>query len=82
LNNNSNNAMAKSLVVRSSVVSVLISLISDTKVIDLHDINLISLGCGANVVACYLGSASVALVSHYLLGRRSPPSPMGRPDVI
>jgi hypothetical protein len=32
---------------RSSVVSVLISLISDTRVIDSHDINLIFLGCGS-----------------------------------
>jgi hypothetical protein len=32
---------------RSSVVSVLISLISDTRVIDPHDINLIFLGCGS-----------------------------------
>lgn len=31
---------------RSSVVSVLISLISDTRLIEPHDINLIFLGCG------------------------------------
>ncbi len=31
---------------RSSVVSVLISLISDTRLIEPHDINLISFGCG------------------------------------
>jgi hypothetical protein len=32
---------------RSSVVSVLISLISDTRLIESHDINLIFLGCGS-----------------------------------
>jgi len=32
---------------RSSVVSVLISLISDTRLIEPHDINLIFLGCGS-----------------------------------
>jgi hypothetical protein len=31
---------------RSSVVSVLISLISDTRLIEPHDINLIFFGCG------------------------------------
>jgi hypothetical protein len=31
---------------RSSVVSVLISLISDTRLIESHDVNLIFLGCG------------------------------------
>uniref|UniRef100_A0A7I4CHE3 Uncharacterized protein n=1 Tax=Physcomitrium patens TaxID=3218 RepID=A0A7I4CHE3_PHYPA len=32
---------------RSSVVSVLISLISDTRLIEPHDINLIFFGCGS-----------------------------------
>ncbi|XAR72996.1 hypothetical protein NMG60_11019832 [Bertholletia excelsa] len=38
---------------RSSVVSVLISLISDTWAIGPHDIKLIFLGGGATAVACY-----------------------------
>ncbi|KAJ0113091.1 hypothetical protein Patl1_01203 [Pistacia atlantica] len=38
---------------RSSVVSVLISLISDTWDIVPHDIKLISLGTGLITVACY-----------------------------
>jgi hypothetical protein len=37
---------------RSSVVSVLISLISDTRLIEPHDINLIFLECGAHRAAC------------------------------
>ncbi|ONI30120.1 hypothetical protein PRUPE_1G232200, partial [Prunus persica] len=39
----------------SSVVSVLISLISDTWAIGPHDIKLISLRGGPNTVACYWG---------------------------
>ncbi|CAL9005085.1 unnamed protein product, partial [Prunus brigantina] len=38
---------------RSSVVSVLISLISDTWANGPHDIKLISLGGGSTTVACY-----------------------------
>ncbi|ONI28294.1 hypothetical protein PRUPE_1G136200 [Prunus persica] len=41
---------------KSSVVSVLISLISDMWVNDPHDIKLISLGGGFATVACYWGS--------------------------
>ncbi|CAL8991082.1 unnamed protein product, partial [Prunus brigantina] len=41
---------------RSSVVSVLISLISDTWAIGPHDIKLISLGGGLTTVACYWSS--------------------------
>ncbi|ONI28018.1 hypothetical protein PRUPE_1G117400 [Prunus persica] len=40
----------------SSVVSVLISLISDTWANGPHDIKLISLGGGPTTVACYWGS--------------------------
>jgi hypothetical protein len=57
---------------RSSVVSVLISLISDTWVIDPHDIKLIFLGGRFITVACYWGSSSVALALHYSMGLAQP----------
>ncbi|ONI28292.1 hypothetical protein PRUPE_1G136000 [Prunus persica] len=41
---------------RSSVVSVLISLISDTWANGSHDIKLIYLGGGSTIIACYWGS--------------------------
>ncbi|KAG4109591.1 hypothetical protein ERO13_1Z049332v2, partial [Gossypium hirsutum] len=41
---------------RSSVVSVLISLISDTWIIDPHDIKSIFLGGSSLTIACYWGS--------------------------
>ncbi|CAL8991442.1 unnamed protein product [Prunus brigantina] len=42
--------------IKSSVVSVLISLISDTWANGSHDIKLISLGGGSTIIACYWGS--------------------------
>uniref|UniRef100_A0A2C9U0P8 Uncharacterized protein n=1 Tax=Manihot esculenta TaxID=3983 RepID=A0A2C9U0P8_MANES len=46
---------------RSSVVSVLISLISDTWAIGPHDIKLLFLWGGSITVACYWGSRSSPL---------------------
>jgi hypothetical protein len=57
---------------RSSVVSVLISLVSDTRLTEPHDINLISLGCGSSG-SLLSEPASVALVLHFIHGRRIPP---------
>jgi len=61
---------------RSSVVSVLISLISDRRFIEPHDINLIFVGLG--LIGSLLPElVSVSLVLHYLLGGRNPPSSWG-----
>ena len=60
---------------RSSVVSVLISLISDTWPIGSHDINLISFR-GQPIRQLAVRAASVASVLHYLRGLAHPSSPL------
>ena len=60
---------------RSSVVSVLISLISDTWVIDPHDIKLISCGGGSTTVACHWGPRASPLRCTAARARRTPTKP-------
>uniref|UniRef100_B9MX99 Uncharacterized protein n=1 Tax=Populus trichocarpa TaxID=3694 RepID=B9MX99_POPTR len=59
---------------RSSVVSVLISLISDTWANGSHDIKFIFLGGGSITVACYWGSRASPLRCTIALAWRSPPA--------
>lgn len=60
---------------RSSVVSVLMSLISDTGIIDSHEINLVFLGCGATRQLTARPRKRCLRLA-LLLGRRSPSSPL------
>jgi hypothetical protein len=67
---------------RSSVVSVLISLISDTRVIDPHDINLIFLGCGTTrqlAARTRARSLSIALPPWLAQPSPSPEGPNSKP---
>ncbi|KAL7082393.1 hypothetical protein ACP275_14G096300 [Erythranthe tilingii] len=57
---------------RSSVVSVLISLISDMWAIGPHDIKFIFLGGGPTNAACCFGPSSVAHALHYCTGLAHP----------
>ncbi|ONI24148.1 hypothetical protein PRUPE_2G226800 [Prunus persica] len=59
---------------RSSVVSVLISLISDTWANGPHDIKLISLGGGPTTVACYWGSRASPKRCTIAWAWRTPPN--------
>ncbi|CAL8990878.1 unnamed protein product [Prunus brigantina] len=59
---------------RSSVVSVLISLISDTWANGPHDIKLISLGGGLTTVACYWGSQASPKCCTIAWAWRTPPN--------
>ncbi|ONH92388.1 hypothetical protein PRUPE_8G172200, partial [Prunus persica] len=61
---------------RSSVVSVLISLISDTWANGPHDIKLISLGGGSITVACYWDSRVSPKRCTIAWAWRSPPNPV------
>jgi hypothetical protein len=62
---------------RSSVVSVLISLISDTRLIEPHDINLIFLGCGSiRQLAARIRERRLGIA---LLPWLAQPSPSGDP---
>ncbi|CAL9011248.1 unnamed protein product, partial [Prunus brigantina] len=58
----------------SSVVSVLISLISDTWANGPHDIKLISLGRGPTMVACYWGSRASPKCCTIAWAWRTPPN--------
>ncbi|KAI9396884.1 hypothetical protein POPTR_004G202466v4, partial [Populus trichocarpa] len=58
---------------RSSVVSVLISLISDTWANGSHDIKLIFLGGGSVTIACYWGSRASPARCTKALAWRTPP---------
>ncbi|KAI9394530.1 hypothetical protein POPTR_005G106933v4 [Populus trichocarpa] len=60
---------------RSSVVSVLISLISDTWANGSHDIKFIFLGGGSITVACYWGCRSSPLRCTKAMAWRTPPTP-------
>ncbi|XP_043807031.1 uncharacterized protein LOC122721922 [Manihot esculenta] len=63
---------------RSSVVSVLISLISDTWVNGPLDIKVIFYGGGSATVACYWGSLALSVRCTTALAWRTPPIPISR----